>query len=213
MLRGHSVSPVNLKGSRPLRASHAEPAHGNRGSGRPKGGRVRAQAAWGESGSSGIRRFGRQRLDKGVRLPRRTLGGLPHGSKPMGCPERSKAKPGAPHRRQATDKSGRPPRDKCALADARPSRQPPETPPRRAAAPCSLGTQRPWRVPRVTGGWREPTKTEGVARQPLSGRSPGGAAGSWGPACGTESAGNGPRAEWAQRRPLAQRAKCKAAAE
>ena len=63
------------------------------------------------------------------------------------------------------------------------------------------------------GGWREPTKTEGVARLPLSGRSPGGASGSWGPESGTESAGNGPRAEWAQRRPLAQRAKCLAAAK
>ena len=171
MLRGHRVSPVNLKGSRPLRASHAEPAPGNRGSGRAKRGRVRAQAAWGDSGSSGQKRFGRRRLDKGVRLPRRARGGLPHGSKPMGCPERSVAEPGTPHRRPATDKSGRPPREKRALADARPSRQPPETRPRRAAAPCSLGTQRPWRVPRMVGGWREPTKTErsdnrspGVAR-------------------------------------------------
>lgn len=47
------MSPVNLKGSRPLRASHAEPAHGNRGSGRPKGGRERAQAAWGEAAQAG----------------------------------------------------------------------------------------------------------------------------------------------------------------
>lgn len=51
---------------------------------------------------------------------------------------------------------------------------------------------------RQAAGWgaaRSRQKSAERSVAPLSARSAGGAAGSWGPACGMESAGNGPRAD------------------